>query len=167
MPHTLIVGQTNTGKTTLALDMCRRWKQAGFATLVLDPMLDTRWSGIVDLQTADKAEFLRAYFNSRNARVFIDESIEVASNSDKDIIYTATRGRHYGHANVYISQRANSVARNIRTMCFQVASFKQHADDAKILSREFGSDELMGVTKLQRGQFIWSNGFQNAKGKVF
>jgi signal recognition particle GTPase len=116
MPHTLIVGQTNTGKTTLALKMCEAWKRAGFVTLVLDPTLDTRWRGMTDLHTADKETFLRAYFNSRNARVFIDESIEVASNSDKDIIYTATRGRHYGHCNVYISQRANSVARNIHVL---------------------------------------------------
>lgn len=167
MPHTLIVGQTNTGKTTLALQMAQKWSAQGFPVLVLDPMLDPRWKPYAALQTPNKDEFLRAYFSSKGCRAFVDESIEVASNSDKDIILTATRGRHYGHANVYISQRANSVARNIRTMCFQVASFKQHRDDAKILSREFGDDDLMGVTKLVRGEYMWSNGFENMKGKVF
>jgi hypothetical protein len=53
------------------------------------------------------------------------------------------------------------------SMCFQVSSFKQHDDDAKILSKQFGDNELMRVTKLKRGEYIWSNGFENKRGKVF
>jgi nicotinamide riboside kinase len=167
MPHSMIVGITMSGKTTLAINLAEEFNKRGFPVLVFDPIHDARWKPHAALQTANKDEFLRAFYASKGCRVFIDESGEVASNQDQDIITTATRGRHYGHACVYISQRAPQIARNIRSQCFQVFAFRQHNMDAKLLAQEFGAEDLKQCSRLQRGEFIHSNGYETKKGKIF
>lgn len=166
MTHSVIVGTTRSGKTTLALNIAEESKARGWPIIVFDPMLDPRFS-FADVHTSDKDEFLRAFFNSRSCRVFIDECVEVASNSDKDIITTATRGRHYGHQCFYISQRFTSIARNIRSQCSQVFAFKQHSSDADLIVKEYASPELKGCAMLPRGSYIYSDGFTIKHGKVF
>jgi hypothetical protein len=166
MPHSLIVGMTNTGKTTLAIKIAQESKARGWPIIVLDPTFDPRWD-FADYTTDNKNDFLYAYYNSRECRVFIDESVETASNSDKEIITTATRGRHYGHQNFYIGQRAKMVARNIRTQCYQVFAFRQTPEESKLLYQDFGHEILLECSKLPNGSYVHACGVDGTRGKIF
>ena len=61
MPHSLIIGMTESGKTTLATEICRDYRARGIKTIVLDPMYDQRWDA--DFLTTDKARFLEIVQN--------------------------------------------------------------------------------------------------------
>ena len=117
MAHNLILGMTESGKTTLAKELCLRLKARGISTLVLDSLSDPGWEA--DFITENPDEFLSVYFdpNTRYCAAFIDEAGDYAGRYDWAMVKSATRGRHWGHMNFYISQRGIQIARTIRDQC--------------------------------------------------
>jgi DNA helicase HerA-like ATPase len=59
MAHSLILGMTESGKTTLAKRLAQHYKSRGIGVIVLDPLNDD-WP--CDFKTADPDEFLRVYW---------------------------------------------------------------------------------------------------------
>lgn len=152
--HTYIVGITNSGKSHLAKHLAASYKQAGYGVLVLDPQQSQEWAQIADFCTTDRDEFLDVFWKSKNCKVFVDECQDVMDNNDREMHAIVKRGRHNGHQVFLISQRPSSIARNARTQCSQVISFKQNRDEAAILAREFGNDDLRDVCRLGQYEFI-------------
>lgn len=152
--HTYIVGITNSGKSHLAKHLAREYKAAGFGVIVLDPQQSRDWQEIGDFFTTERDEFLDVFWRSKNCKVFIDECQDVLENNDREFMQIIKRGRHNGHQVFLISQRPSSIARNARTQCAQVISFKQNRDESMILAREFGNDDLRDVCTLGEYEFI-------------
>ena len=71
MAHSLILGMTESGKTTIAKELAKRLKSSGHPVIVLDPMHDA-WEA--DFQTDDQNEFLNVFWQAQKCHVFIDES---------------------------------------------------------------------------------------------
>ena len=107
MSHSLVVGMTESGKTTLATRMSDIYKKAGIPVLVLDTFMDSRWSA--DFITDDIENFLWHFWRSKNCAVFIDESAEAIGRYNQVMIQTATKGRHWGHNCHYITQRGQDL----------------------------------------------------------
>lgn len=152
MPHSLILGMTESGKTTLAKKLAAKYKAAGIGVLVLDPICDPEWCA--DFQTADPDYFLETFWNSKNCAAFIDEAGESAGQYDKAMIKTATKGRHWGHNCHYLSQRGTMINTTIRGQCSQLFLFLSGKNDGKVHSEEWANDELKNCINLKRGEFF-------------
>ena len=164
--HVLIVGITNTGKTTLAFDMACRYIIAKKKIVVLDPDLRSEWqvgrSGGSEedpaikngIMTDDPEEFLIICKNSQSCALFIDESGSMIGRYDTQLEWLATQSRKWGHKSHFIMQRGSQVSPTVRNQCSSAFVFKQSPDDAKILSNNFVCPEFLEAPKLQKGEYI-------------
>lgn len=152
MPHVLIVGQTESGKTTLAKRLCREYQQHGIKTAVLDILNDPEWHA--DYQTADQEEFLATVKQSRSLAVFVDEGGETIGRYESELKWLATRGRHFGHNCHFISQRASDISKTVRDQCSRLFCFQVSLTDAKTLSDDWAREELRQANTLAQGEFF-------------
>ena len=154
MPHVLIIGMTESGKTTLAIELCKGYRAKGIKTIVLDPMYDQRWEA--DFLTTDKGRFLEIVQNpqTRSCALFVDESAELIGQYHDEMFWLATRGRHYGHNTHFIAQRAKQLAKTVRDQCAYLFLFNCSFDDSKELANEFNRPELKDAHTLARGEYF-------------
>ena len=160
MAHSLILGMTESGKTSLAKALAAQYKKEGLGVLVLDPMHSPDWNA--DFQTDDPNEFIRVFFASRSCMVFIDEAGESVGRFDKIMERTATKGRHWGHSVHYIAQRGTLVNRTVRDQCKHLFLFCSALEDCKTLARDFNKPELLQAADFPPGQFFRAGRFQPA-----
>lgn len=140
MAHVLILGQTLSGKSILAKRLAAAYKSKGIAVLVHDPVGDPEWNA--DYQAANFDDFFRVYNDSRQCAVFFDEAGETCEEFKSEMTRTATRGRHRGHRNHYISQRGTLVLRTMRDQCTNLFLFNTGLEDCKIHAAEWNEPEL-------------------------
>ena len=166
MAHSLITGMTESGKTILAKRLAAQYSAKGIRVLVFDPLNDPAW--VADFQSWNIEEFLAEYWSSRKCAVFFDESGTISREHDLELIKTATKGRHWGHANHYISQRGAMVPKTLRDQCSNLFIFAQSMDDAKTYAREYNSPEINGVSSFKEGEYFHTTRFKSAtKGSLF
>lgn len=164
--HVLIVGITNTGKTTIAFDMASLYVKNGQRIIVLDPDLRrewmvTRWhEKITDVEmkngvmTDDPETFLNICKNAQGCALFIDESGSMIGRYDTQLEWLATQSRKWGHKSHFIMQRGSQVSPTVRNQCSSAFVFKQSPDDAKVLSNNFVCPEFLEAPKLKKFQYI-------------
>lgn len=174
MAHTLILGITSSGKTTLATDeLVPLYKSQGTPVVVLDPDLRQEW-GVpnlndikkgeaitVGVMTDDPEKFLEICKTNQSCALFIDESGQTIGRYAGQMQWVATNSRKWGHKAHFITQRATQLDPTIRAQCTSIFLFKQSVDDAKILSREFVAPELMGASNLKTGEYLYKIGIDN------
>ena len=158
MPHVLILGMTESGKTTLAKKLCKDYQKRDIGCIVLDPLQDPGWSDTPDsdlfFQTTDKDQFLASVKASQRCAVFIDESGESVGQYDTQMHWLATRGRHYGHNCHFLSQRGQQIAKTVRDQCGRLYLFCCSFTDGKILADEWNKPELRDASELPQGEFF-------------
>lgn len=151
--HVLIFGQTQTGKTSLAKQLAASYKSKGIGVLVYDPINDPGW--VCDRRSTTVDEFLYYYWNSQSCMCFIDEAGDVCKNWDVDTVKTATRGRHWGHRNHYIAQRASTISLTIRDQCSELFLFNSGPKDCKMHAEEWNCPEIAEKGPwLEKGEFF-------------
>ena len=166
MAHSLILGMTESGKTTLAKNLAAHYRANGIGVLVLDPMGDPEWQA--DFQTSDPEEFLEVFWSSRKCAAFIDEAGESVGQYDKVMGRTATKGRHWGHSCHYLSQRGAQIARTVRDQCGHIFLFTTALDDSKIHANEWNKPEMRGANTLAQGEYFHATRFGTLeRGKLF
>jgi energy-coupling factor transporter ATP-binding protein EcfA2 len=162
MAHILILGQTLSGKSTLAKRLAATYKESGRGVIVHDPVGDPEW--VADYKTADPEEFFAIYNESRGCAVFFDEAGETCENFKHEITKTATRGRHRGHRNHYIAQRGTLILRTIRDQCSSLFLFNSGLEDCKIHAAEWNAPEIRDDGPfLETGEYFYK---QRMKGLV-
>lgn len=154
MAHGLILGMTMSGKTTLAKQLAAQYRAKGVKVGVLDPLCDPGWNA--DFRTSDVDEFLKMYWQSRQCAWFIDEAGESVGQFDTLMTKTATRGRHWGHRNHYLSQRGAQLAKTVRDQCSFLFLFTTSLDDSKIHANEWNKDELKTANALPQGHYFYT-----------
>lgn len=155
MTHIAIYGQTQSGKSTLARRLAESYQKRGLSILVFDPVFDDKWNirDGQDFKTGNFNEFLRVYWNSEKCMVFIDEASTVCNRFATDAIKTATMGRHKGHLNHYISQRASAIDLTVRDQCSHMFLFNSGYKDCIMHAEEWNCPELKEGTRLETGQY--------------
>ena len=155
MAHSLIVGMTESGKTTLVTGLSREYQQQGIKVIVLDPLSDPRWQA--DFVTHDRFQFLQIvkHPDTRSCAVFVDESGEMIGQYNDEMFWLATRGRHYGHNCHFITQRATQLAKTVRDQCSYLFLFNCSRDDSKALANEFNRVELGEAFTLEKGEYFY------------
>lgn len=165
-PHVLILGTTLCGKTTLAKKLAKKYKQNGFGIIVLDPICDPGWDATYI--TDDVDDFLGVFWDSRRCAVFVDEAGENVGQHDKEMVKTATRGRHYGHAVHYIAQGGKQISKTVRDQCGRLFLFTTGIVDAKTHAVEWNNSELINAKTLTQGGYYVSTRFGKiGKGNIF
>ena len=162
--HSLIVGMTESGKTTLAKSFATKLLASGKTVLVLD-ILASRWNAT--FQTSDINEFMNVVKNMENSYIFVDESGEVGK-LHKEFYWLATRSRHYGHSVFFITQRAKQLQPIIRSQCRNLFMFATSKMDCITLHEDYNFPEILEGTKLPQGTFLSCSRFKKCtKIKLF
>jgi hypothetical protein len=157
MAHTLILGMSESGKTTLGKELSRELKANKRIVLVLDPMNDPGWSA--DFRTTNQDAFLEYFWANTECMCFIDESAQMVGRYDILMQETATRGRHFGHSVFFLSQRGAQISATVRAQCRHLYLFASAKDDCKILANEFNKQELLNANALPQGHFYHASRF--------
>lgn len=152
MSHSLIVGMSESGKTTLGKRLSHTLHSAGESVIVLDPMNDPGWSA--GFKTADPEQFLHVFWASQSCHAFIDEAGDVVGKYDELMRQTATKGRHWGHSCYYITQRGAMLSVTVRAQCRHLFLFTSPIDDCKALSKDFNKPELLQASTLPQFEFF-------------
>lgn len=150
--HSLILGMTEMGKTTLARALSAAYRKQGFKNIVLDPLRDPRWSA--DFITSDGDEFLDIAKRSKRCMLFMDEGSESVGRYNFEMQWTATQSRHWGHSSHFIAQGAVQLAPIVRDQCSRVFLFCCGARNGKLLAEEFNAPELDLCVSLLPGEYF-------------
>jgi hypothetical protein len=150
MAHSLIIGMTESGKTTLAKKLCEKYRASNIKTIVLDPLWDN-WNA--DFQTDNPSEFMAVVSNpeTQSCAVFIDESGESIGQYNKEMFWLATRARHYGHNSHFIVQRTKQLSPTVRGQCRFLYLFNSPINDCKELAQDFNEPRLITGADLEQG----------------
>lgn len=165
MPHVLIVGKTESGKTTLAKQLAAGYQAKGIPVIVLDPMLDN-WPA--DIITDDKTRFnaIVKHPDTQGCAIFVDESGEAIGRYDQEMVWLATRARHYGHNSHFIVQRTTMLNKTICTQCRYLYLFNCTFSDAKMLSEDFAGFDPREVVNLPQFHYFFCNSWGIAQKRV-
>lgn len=153
MAHCLIIGMTESGKTTLAKRLVQEYRQRGVKSIVLDPLSDPSWNA--DFVTDDPARFRNVVFSSRHCAVFIDEAGDAIGHHEREMFPVATKGRHWGHNVHFLSQRGMQIHPTVRDQCGHLFLFACSMKDAKQFSDEWNKPILAKeVPFLKKGNYF-------------
>lgn len=161
MPHTLIIGMTESGKTSLAKKLAQEYKSKGIEVLVLDPLGDPGWE--VEKVYDDPEEYLEEVFKKRHCALFIDESGEMIGRYSGVMGKLATRSRHYGHNAHFIVQRCAQLDKTVRDQCSYIYLFRVSKKDSETLSDEYCQEALKSSATLDKLEFIMLARFKNPR----
>lgn len=160
--HTIIVGQTLSGKTTLAKQLAQHYQRHGIAAVVLDPNHDPGWAlerASAPCRMFDDPAAFMAYVKNPDqclqCALFIDESGDMLDKYDTDNNWVTTRSRHHGHVVHLITQRAQQVSATMRSQCSVLYCFNINPSDAKIYAIDFNCPEVASEAPLlPQGHFL-------------
>lgn len=164
--HVLILGITETGKTTQAFRLAKIYKGQGTPRLILDPDRRREWEieEGTDFITDDPTQFLKICKQNQSCAIFVDESGSMIGRYADEMTWLATNSRKFGHRAYFISQRATQLDKTIRTQCSSLFLFQQSPADCKILSEEFNRKEFLQACNLLKGEYLAKIGVD---GKVY
>lgn len=146
MGHMIIAGLTESGKTTVALEVVSAKRQAENAkVLVLDPNL-ADWD--CDFITDDCDEFMRVAKSEQSCYLVIDESGESLDKYDDSLKWLGTRSRHFGHRLIVIAQEMTLLNKTIRGQCSDLILFEVNWQDAKDWAKLFNDKTLENASTL-------------------
>jgi hypothetical protein len=154
--HVLILGITQSGKTTLAFRLAAMYKRKGWGVLVLDPDMRKEWNA--DFMTDEPETFLKWVKANKSCAVFVDESGLMIGRYSGTMAWLATNSRKWGHRSHFIAQRATQIDPLIRNQCTKVFLFKQSVVDSKILASEYVCEELKNANNLKAGEYYAKTG---------
>lgn len=164
MPHNLIVGMTESGKSTLAKIFASEFRKRKITVAVLDPLHD-EWD--CDFQTADSDEFLAWCKKNKSAMLFIDEGSTAIGRYNPEMEWLATQSRHWGHSSFFICQRGPQLSPNVRDQASKLYLFACSRSDAENFANTWNEPELKNLEKIDKGEFYIVSRFgEMKKGKV-
>ena len=152
---------TESGKTTLAKRLAKRYRQANVGVIVLDPMNDPGWNATASF--TESAPFLDVVKRSKSCAVFIDESGDTIGRYNDEMFWLATKSRHYGHNAHFITQDAKQLARVVRTQCRHLFLFNSALESCDILAKDWNKPELRKAANLPAFQCYWTERFGSTR----
>jgi DNA helicase HerA-like ATPase len=170
MPHTLIIGKTGSGKTTLAKKIVEKAHKRGVNKLILDPTpARHEWPhDDKDFITNDPDEFLQVVFANTRCLGIVDEAGSMIGRFGKEKNNLATMSRHYGHSMIFITQDVKSIDNIVREQMQDIIVFRVGKKRADELAEDFADDDLKQASTLQKGEFLIKQDFRPViRDKVF
>mgnify|MGYP005849283253 CR=1 FL=1 len=159
--HSLIVGRTESGKTTLAKILAAAFVERGKDVAILDPLLDPGWEGT--LITKEPTEFLHYVKTNKGLILFVDESGSMIGRYNPEMDWLATSSRHMGHSVFFICQRAQQISLTIRAQCSKTYLFASIRQDAEYFADEYNEPTILTAPKMIAGEFYILSSFQQIR----
>lgn len=151
--HTLILGRTGTGKTSLLKLLSNEYRRRGIESLIFTS-IRREFEGYGHVHY-DLDEFLSVVFASRRCAVFVDEAGEAVDRSHiTKTAPLATRSRHLGHAVHFSAQRASMIWPTVRDQCERAYIFRVSISDARDLANDYGFLEIAQASAFQPGEYF-------------
>lgn len=165
--HTLILGQSFTGKSALAKQLGTSLRAKNQIVIAFNPTKEAGYT-IRDSFDCQAAQFesdnpdafvreLTRLVGERHPKIFciVDEAHEFFSRNGGQYDWIGTKGRHYGIHVIAITQRAAMISTTFRGQCSTIYAFRSNRTDMEFLREEFWHT---GMTKedfnLQPGKFV-------------
>lgn len=164
--HLGIFGMTESGKSTTAKVLIEVFKKKGVSSLLLDPLEDPSFNA--DFKTSDPDLFMKVVFSSEKCLVIVDESGDAIGHYNPVMQKLATKGRHWGHTCIFLTQKATQIPPIIRDQMGAVFLFGSGSQSCKAIAEEFNSKEFLTGSELKKGEFIYKTRFGSpVRGSIF
>lgn len=155
----LIVGKSESGKSSLARRLMDDALKAGIPVYVRDP-LGYQWPGASGYfnDTTELRRLMVQY--GAPAIVIVDEAVDFFRPQQVENHWIFTRGRHEGLLPIAIAHRVKMIAPNVRAQASDLYVFYSARDDAEILAGDYAHDGLKIANTLDQGEFFhvrWQN----------
>ena len=160
MSHSLIIGSTESGKTSLAKKFAKILMSQNKTVLVCD-ILGSEWN--CDYMLSDPYELLYIAKNNKQCHIFLDESGDYLRVGDKELHWFATRSRHQGHSCYFISQRANMLAPTVRNQTTRLFMFTTSSSDSKLMADEYNDSMLYEGNRLKKLEYYYAGRYKKAE----
>lgn len=154
--HWLIVGMTESGKSSFARALAREYVSKGHAPIVLDVTRNREWGDEAIIFT-DPDELLRYVQDPEQCvrqPIFIEEAGLALNKYQSQFQWLTTFSRHHGMRTHIVAQRAQMVDTTTRSQCTNLVAFGLTAKDAKIYAEEFNGEEIMQCATFPPGTYI-------------
>lgn len=165
--HTLILGQSFTGKSALAKQLGTALRAQGQIVIAYNPTKeagytrkDTFECQAAQFETDNPQQFhdeiIRLYKNG-NPKIFliIDEAHSFFTKGDCAYEWIGTQGRHHGLYVIAITQRAASINTTFRAQCSTIYAFRANRIDMEFLRDEFWHKNLdREKLNLPKGKYL-------------
>lgn len=157
MAHKLIVGATESGKSTLARAMVEDAAKRGVLVIVYDPTLNPAWG--TEFVTDDEGQFFDWLYaahesGEKSILAVVDEADTIMGMSHRHNWWLFQRGRHFGIEAIGITQRPKLVAPSVRGNVSEIYAFCVSAEDADDVAIGFAAPGLKGAPTLAQGEFL-------------
>lgn len=154
--HTLTIGRTGSGKTTLWKINAGRLMRAGCPVLVYDPI----GNGYpAHFRTNDIQALIDEAKRHNHAHLIVDESGLGVGQYPGEVQWLTTMARNWGHSTHLISQRATQLNKTVRLQCEAVYLFRSSDDDAASLAKDFTQPGLAQADKLGQYEYLYARTF--------
>jgi len=179
--HSLIIGQSLSGKSSLAKELGTELRLARHEVLAFNPTGERGYTRRDDWGRAgadwesddadDFAEHVLERVERDPARVrflIIDEAHEFFTRADCQHLWIGTRGRHYGLNVIAITQRGALISPTFRGQCATMYLFHLSLTDAKFIADELGRKGLADeVLDLKKAEFMKVAGDELTRHRLF
>lgn len=152
--HSIVVGMTENGKTTLCTLLDSALNSMGQNSAVLDPDLDHRWKASFITQDADK--FLQHIKTHKNLICWIDEGGRSIGRNNSPMHFITTTSRKLGHSAFIIIWHLTDVDPTLRHNCGNLYLFHCSLKSAKLAADEWAIPPLIDACRLPVGEFFYA-----------
>lgn len=153
MSHCLIIGQTESGKSTLARKLAVEYGSRGIPSLIYDPIGEDAWKHLGETHSDMEGYIAKAKSVQRHA-LFIDEAAIAYQENGRKMDILATTIRQWGHRSHFICQRFVGISPTMRNQCTFLYAFNISVKDGKDLADDWNEPQLMECHKLRKGEYI-------------
>lgn len=158
--HIGIFGMSESGKTTLLIYLAKALKRKNpeRKLIVLDPMMDIRWDeGEIrpDFLTHKSEAFITYCKNPENKSgiCVMDEGAGENKKFDDGILWTTTKGRHWGHKFLICAQSGVQWSPTVRGQLSHVYLFATNKRGAEIWYEQYNAKEAFQVSDRSWPQY--------------
>jgi hypothetical protein len=164
--HTIIIGKSRSGKSTITKLIAAASIKRGVRVAVSDPRRDREWVEMGAYLARDTDDLIAwAKANKGKGMLIADEGGESVGR-EKRYAYLTTAARHDGHTSIIIAHYATQVTPVMRENCDRVILFSASAESREILYKKYEDKAIL--TPLPQYHFMIVEEFKaTVRGKVF